>query len=242
MTIEVEYIKIADIDIELVRKKIKNIRFGVYSDGRVRISAPLSLSKKVTKTIIMDKLDWIQQQQAKFLNQPRQEKLEILSGESHYFLGRPHILSVNEHNAAPKIRLHEFNRLELFVRPNTATHQRVAIMENWYRQQLNIIVPPMITKWQTRLDVEVNEWRIKKMKTKWGTCNINQKRIWLNLELAKKPVECIEYVVLHELTHLLERLHNDRFKAILDTHQPQWREHKKLLNMAVPTPSEQSFR
>ncbi len=230
MTIETQHITIDDIDIELIRKKIKNIRFGVYSDGRVRIAVPLSLNKKAIRLVIIDKLGWIHQQRVKFLNQPIQSKQEILSGENHYFLGQSYVLSVNEHNAAPKINLRDIDQLDFYVRPNTSTKQRETILAAWYREQLKAIVPPLIEKWQLRLGVEINEWRIKKMKTRWGTCNINQKRIWLNLELAKKPVECIEYVVLHELTHLLERLHNDRFKAILDTHQPQWREHKKLLN------------
>jgi predicted metal-dependent hydrolase len=230
MTIETQHITIDDIGIELIRKKIKTIRFGVYPDGRVRIAIPLSLSKKATHLIIVEKLDWIRQQRLKFLNQPRQTKQEIRSGEKHYFLGQRYVLSVNEHNATPKISLRDINQLDFYVRPNTSTKQREVILAAWYREQLKVIVPPLIEKWQLRLGVEINEWRIKKMKTRWGTCNINQKRIWLNLELAKKPVECIEYVVLHELTHLLERLHNDRFKAILDTHQPGWREHKKLLN------------
>ena len=233
MAIETQHITIDDIDIELVRKQIKNIRFGVYANGRVRVAVPLSLSNRAARLVITDKLGWIRQQRVKFLNRDYQSKQKIRSGENHYFLGQSYLLSVNEHNAAPKISLRDMNQLDFYVRPNTSTKQREAILASWYREQLKVIVPPLIEKWQLRLGVEINEWRIKSMKTKWGTCNINQKRIWLNLELAKKPVECIEYVVLHELTHLLERLHNDRFKAILDTHQPQWREHKKRLNSTL---------
>lgn len=234
MSIETHSFNIGGIDVELVRKKIKNIHFGVYPpDGRVRIAVPLALNNEAAHLAIIDKLGWIKRHRAKFQEQPRQSKRELVSGESHYFLGQRYLLRVIEHNATPKINVRGINYIDFYIRPNTSKAKREAILDAWYREQLREIIPPIIQKWQKKLGVEPLEWRIKKMKTKWGTCNVTKKRIWLNLELVKKPMECVEYVVLHELAHLIEPSHNARFKAILDTHQSRWKEHRNLLNSLV---------
>jgi len=231
MTIETQHLNIGGIDVELVRKPIKNIHFGVYPpDGRVRIAVPLTVNNEAARLAIIDKLGWIKRQRNKFEQQPRQSRREMVSGESHYFLGQRYLLFVIEHNAPPRITMHGINHIDFYIRPNTSIEKREVILETWYREQLKEIIPPLIDKWQLRLGVEISEWRIKKMKTKWGTCNVTKKRIWLNLELVKKPMECVEYVVLHELVHLIEPSHNARFKSILDIHQSKWREHRKLLN------------
>lgn len=231
MSIETHSLTVGGINVELVRKQIKNIHFGVYPpDGRVRIAVPLALDNEAASLAIIEKLAWIKRQRAKFAEQPRQSRREMVSGESHSFLGNRYLLCVNEHNAPPKISVRGIKHLDFYVRQNTSTEQREVILDAWYREQLKEIVSPIIDKWQSTLGIEISECRIKRMKTKWGTCNVKHRRIWLNLELAKKPIQCIEYVVLHELAHLIEPSHNARFQAVLDKHQAQWREHRKLLN------------
>lgn len=230
-TTESHHISLAGIDIEVVRKDIKNLHLGVYPpNGRVRVAAPLVLSDEAVRLAVIDKLGWIKRQQAKFAAQPRQSRREMVNGESHYFLGRRYRLRVHEQDGPTKVDLCGIASLDLYVRPGTGTEQREAILSSWHRQQLKALIPPLLEKWQPVLGVEVAGWGIKKMKTKWGTCNAAAKRIWLNLELAKKPEPCIEYIVVHELVHLLERHHDDRFTALLDTHLPDWRQRRELLD------------
>lgn len=230
-TTESHHISLAGIDIEVVRKDIKNLHLGVYPpNGRVRVAAPLVLSDEAVRLAVIDKLGWIKRQQAKFAAQPRQSRREMVNGESHYFLGRRYRLRVHEQDGPTKVDLRGIASLDLYVRPGTGTEQREAILSRWHRQQLKALIPPLLEKWQPVLGVEVAGWGIKKMKTKWGTCNAAAKRIWLNLELAKKPEPCIEYIVVHELVHLLERHHDDRFTALLDTHLPDWRQRRELLD------------
>ena len=132
----------------------------------------------------------------------------------------------------PRVVLRNRSAMELYVQPGTSAEQRERVLHRWYRQQLKELIPPLLEKWQSALGVQVADWGIKKMKTKWGTCNVEARRIWLNLELAKKPVQCLEYIVVHELVHLIERHHNDRFISIMDKHLPQWRLHRQELNAA----------
>ncbi|HCB14980.1 MAG TPA: metal-dependent hydrolase [Gammaproteobacteria bacterium] len=164
--------------------------------------------------------------------QYRQSPPEMVSGESHYFLGQRHQLRVMAYTGPPRIRRSGSDFIDLFVRSGTTVEQRQQVLQGWYRAQLRARIPPLLEQWQPVLGVQAADWGIKQMKTRWGTCNIAARRIWLNLELIKKPVNCLEYVVIHELTHLLERNHNDRFKALMDHHLPHWRLIRQTLNHA----------
>ncbi|CAK0780270.1 conserved hypothetical protein [Gammaproteobacteria bacterium] len=166
----------------------------------------------------------------RFAEQPRQPRREMVDGESHYFLGHCYRLCVHEQAGLPRIAVRGLDTLDLFIHPGTTLERREAIMSGWHREQLKALIPPLLEKWQPILGVRLAEWGVKKMKTRWGSCNITARRIWLNLELVKKPIRCLEYVVVHELTHLLERNHNGHFKALMDKHLPQWRQSREILN------------
>jgi predicted metal-dependent hydrolase len=225
-----EQLKLNDITIDVVVKDIKNVHLTVYPpNGRVRIAAPLRMSMDNIRIYAISKLSWIKKQQEKFLTQARETPREYLYKESHYFLGRRYLLKIVEQQTAPYIVL-KHNTLELVCRPETHAQKRQIILEEWYRQELKAMVPPIIAKWEKLMNVSINEFAIKKMRTKWGTCNREAKRIWLNLELAKKPVHCIEYIIVHELAHLIERTHNDKFVAIMNSFLPEWKLLKKELN------------
>lgn len=216
------------IDVEL--KDIKNVHLSVYPPkGRVRIAAPLRMNLDTIRIYAISKLSWIKTQQKKFQSQVREAPREFLSKEGHYYLGNRYLLKVIEHNAPPEINI-KHKTIELRVRPNTDLEKRKAIMDEWYRVQLKEMVPVVIAKWEKTMGVSLNEFAIKKMKTKWGTCNREAKRIWLNLELAKKPFHCIEYIIVHELVHLLERNHNERFVAYMNQFLPEWKQLKIELN------------
>jgi predicted metal-dependent hydrolase len=231
MTTETRRITVSGIAVDVVRKNIKNLHLGVYPPhGRVRVAAPLVVSDEAVRLAVIDKLAWIKRQKARFAEQPRQSPREMVNGESHYFLGRRFRLRVHEHKGRATVALRGITSLDLLVRSGTTREQREAALLRWYREQLRTLIPPLLNKWQTRLRVQVAAWGIKKMKTRWGSCNPVSRRVSLNLELAKKPPQCLEYVVVHELVHMLERRHNDRFKALMDEYLPRWRHYRKLLN------------
>lgn len=218
---------------QVVRKAIKNLHLGVYPpNGRVRVAAPLQVSDSAVRRAVIGKLGWIKRQRARFDAQARESAREMVSGESHYFLGRRYRLRVIYGDAAAVVMLRGNTRMELHVRPGTAGKQREQVLNRWYRGQLRGLVPRLLDKWQRALGVTAAVWGIKKMKTKWGACNPSARRIWLNLELAKKPVQCLEYIIVHELVHLQERKHNDRFLTLMDKHLPQWRRCREELNAA----------
>lgn len=222
---------ISDIIIDVVRKDIMNIHLAVYPPtGRVRLAAPLQVSEDAIRLFAVSKLAWIKRNQRKFEGQERITPREFLNRESHYFMGERYLLNIIEAEAPPKVILKNKTYINLFVRPGTPTAKRLEIMNEWYRIQLKKFIPDLIEKWEKMLGVEVDEWQVKQMKTKWGSCNIEQKRIWINLELAKKPEHCLEYIIVHEMIHLLERHHNDRFHHHLETHLPNWRQLKDELN------------
>lgn len=233
MSTEPHRLTVGGLTVEVVRKDIKNLHLGVYPpNGRVRVAAPLVVSDEAVRLAVIGKLGWIQRQQAKFEAQPRQSPREMISGESHYFLGQRYRLRVLAYTGPPRIRCSGADFLDLFVRPETTVAQRRRVLEDWYREQLRGQIPALLTQWQPALGVAAAEWGIKKMKTRWGSCNIRARRVWFNLELAKKPARCLEYVVVHELVHLLERNHNARFKALMDQHLPTWRTCREELNRA----------
>ena len=228
-----KHLTVAGLTVEVVRKDIKNLHLGVYPPhGRVRVAAPLMVGDEAVRLAVIDKLGWVRQQRAKFAAQPRQSEREMVNGESHYFLGRRYKLRTHEHDGPARVALRGTASLDLFVRPGTGVADREAVLLRWHREQLRAIVRPMVERWQSVLDVRVSAWGIKAMKTRWGSANAAARRIWLNLELAKKPVLCIEYIVVHELMHMLERHHNGRFAGLMDLHLPQWRQYRAMLNEA----------
>lgn len=224
-------ITVSGIAVEVVRKDIKNLHLGVYPpNGRVRVAAPLVVSDEAVRLAVIDKLAWIRRQKARFAEQPRQSEREMVNGESHYFLGRRYRLRVHEQDGPARVALRGIASLDLFVRPGSTAEQRETVLLRWYRDQLKALIPPLLEKWQSALGVQVAGWGVKKMKTKWGSCNADARRVWLNLELAKKPPQCLEYIVVHELAHLLERHHNERFMALMERAMPQWRQYRVMLN------------
>jgi len=224
-------ININDIKVDVVYKNIKNIHLGVYPpNGKVRISVPLFVKEDTIKLFITTKLGWVRRQQRKFNEQPRQTSREYKDKESHYFQGKRYLLKVIEVNSTPKVVQQAANILTLQIRPGSSVEKRKAVMDKWYRYNLKETIPIMIDKWERILKVKVNEFGIKQMKTRWGTCNTKEKRIWINLELAKKPLHCLEYIVFHEMIHLIERKHNERFKNIMNEKMPNWKRYKNELN------------
>jgi predicted metal-dependent hydrolase len=233
MSTDTHTLKVGGLAVEVVRKDIKNLHLGVYPPhGRVRVAAPLVVNDEAVRLAVIDKLGWIKRQKAKFAEQPRQSQREMVNGESHYVLGRRYRLRVHEHDSPPRVAVRGISSLDLFVRPGTSADQREVVLLRWQREQLKALIPPFLEKWQPILGVQVAAWGIKKMKTKWGSCNAAARRVWFNLELAKKPVQCLEYIVVHELVHLLERHHNERFTALVEAHVPTWRQARELLNSA----------
>jgi predicted metal-dependent hydrolase len=226
---------ISNITIDVVRKDIKNLHLAVYPPtGRVRIATPLSVGDEAVRLFAISKLSWIKKHRRSFINQRRETKREYVSGESHYVEGHRYLLNVIYKSATPKVEIRNKTYLDLYVRPNSSAEQRERVMTKWYRQRLKGNIPSFIEKWQKVVGVRVAGWKVRQMKTKWGTCKLELQQIWLNLELAKKPLSSLEYIIVHELVHLLERHHNDRFIALMDKFMPQWRFHQAELNQLIP--------
>ena len=226
-----EQITIRNIKMDVVRKGIKNIHLAVYPPtGRVRIAVPLWVNEDIIRLFAISKLGWIKRNQRKFEEQERFSPREYKNRESHYFQGKRYLLNVVEVDEPPKIVLRSKTYIDLYTRPEATIAKRHEIMNEWYRIQLKKQIPELIEKWEKKLKVRIGEWQVKLMKTKWGSCTIEKKRIWLNLELAKKPIYCLEYIIVHEMVHLLERHHNERFVAFIDNYLPKWRSYKAELN------------
>jgi predicted metal-dependent hydrolase len=225
-----QQIDLGNIKVDVIQKDIKNIHLSVYPPtGAVRMSVPLRMEMDTVRIFAISKLGWIKKQQTRFINQKREAPRVFKSRESHYYLGKRYLLKVIETVGKPSIAI-KHDKLILHIRPGTDIEHRQLIFQEWYRDRLKELVPKYIAVWEEKMQVTVSEFGIKRMKTKWGTCNREAKRIWINLELAKKPLECLEYIVVHELVHLLERNHNQRFIAYMDKFLPQWRHYKEELN------------
>jgi predicted metal-dependent hydrolase len=221
---------LGEIKIELVKKSIRNVHLSVLPPhGDVRIAAPLHFSEETIRLYAISKLPWIRKQQKKIRSQERESKREFINKETHYFQGRKYLLRIFEIDKPAKVVLNK-KFIDLYVRPGTTTQQRQRILNQWYRNEMKELIPVYLKKWEKVVPVKVHDFGIKRMKTKWGTCNIEARRIWINLELAKKPLQCLEYIVVHEMVHLLERRHNDRFMRYLNKLMPQWRDYKDELN------------
>ncbi len=231
MTTERHSIEVGGIAVEVVRKEIKNLHVGVYPpSGRVRVAVPLRLDDAAVRLAVISRLSWIRRQQVTFERQERQSKRELVTGESHYFAGRRYRLDVIECDGLPRVSLRNNTTLELRVRPGTCSAKRDAVLQQWYRRHLREQLPALLAKWGPAVGVTVAEVRIKKMKTRWGSCNAEARRIWLNLELAKKPALCLEYILVHEMIHFFERHHNERFRELMDTLMPTWHLCREELN------------
>ena len=223
-------LNLAELAVEVVRKPIKNLHLGVYPpDGRVRIAAPERMPIEAIRLFAIGKLSWIRRQRAAFGTQERALPHEYVERESHYLWGRRYLLRVIEKDAAPSVRL-RVRTIDLQVRPGADSQQRGRVLDSWYRDQLRATLDPLLTKWQRLLRVKVERVHLQRMKTKWGSCNSELCSIRLNTELARKPAECLEYILVHELAHLREPSHGPRFIALLDGALPQWRELRDTLN------------
>jgi len=224
-------ITVNGIEVQVIRKAIKNLHLGVYPPhGHVRVAVPVHVTDDNIRLAVISKLHWIKKQQQDFREQPRQSERQYISGECHYVFGKRYRLELIERDSKPVIRELKSGRLKMFVRPDASVENKEKLLNAWYREKIKNVIPELLEKWQPIVGKKAKDWGVKKMKTKWGSCNIEQRRIWLNLELAKKPPECLEYILVHELVHLHERNHNQRFKELLDQFLPNWRICKKTLN------------
>lgn len=231
MNIETISITASNIEIEVIRKDIKNMHLAVYPPtGRIRLAAPMKTDSEVVRMFAISKIGWIKKHIKNFNEQPRETPMEYISGESHYYFGKRYMLQVIERDGPNTIKLKGLKTIQLYVRPSTTTETKANLLKEWYRQELKKILPQLITKWEKVIGVKCNDWGVKQMRTKWGACNVHEKRVWLNLELAKKPIICLEYIVVHELVHLLERNHNERFIAHMNRFMPKWQLHRAELN------------
>lgn len=223
-------IMLGDIAVDVVKKDIKNIHLSVYPPkGKVRISAPLRMEVDKIRVFAIAKLGWVKKQQQKLRAQARETPREYLDRESHYLWGRRYLLKVIEADAPPSVEL-KHTKMILRVRPGADELKKAEILEEWYRQQLKVAIPKLIAKWEPLMGVEVAQFFVQRMKTKWGGCNPRSKNIRINTELAKKPRECLEYIVVHEMAHMLEPTHNQRFVSLMDQFMPKWQFYRDELN------------
>lgn len=226
----VSQIKLGNISADVVLKDIKNVHLSVYPPaGRVRISAPLHMNLDTIRVFAISKLGWIKQQQKKLLEQARETQREYLNRESHYIWGRRYLLVVSEIDQVPSIEL-QHNRMLLRIRPGTDELKKQAIVEEWYRRQIKQAVIPLVARWEPLIGVKMERIFVQKMKTRWGSCNQPSRTIRLNSDLAKKPLESLEYILIHEMVHLLEPTHNKSFVALMDKYMPKWKHLRAQLN------------
>lgn len=225
-----ETIQLGDITIAMTRKDIKNVHLSVHPpSGRVTLVAPLATRPEVARAYAASKIGWIRDQQAKLLGQARETPRQFVERESHYLWGRRYLLSIVEKDVKPFVRL-DHRRITLTVRPGSSPAKREEVMQEWHRSLLHEAVPPLIRKWEAKLGVEVAGYFLQRMKTKWGGCNPRQRNIRLNTELVKKPKDLLEYVVVHEMVHLIESKHSERFVAKMTEYYPTWRDARAELN------------
>ncbi|GAA4230626.1 SprT family zinc-dependent metalloprotease [Postechiella marina] len=231
MSTNSDVLQIANVEIDVIRKDIKNMHLAVYPPhGRIRLAVPQKTDEEVLRLFAISKLGWIKKHVKNFKAQARETVRTYVSGESHYYQGKRYMLEVIEYEGVSSVEIKGISKIQLKVKKNTTTADKAKLMKEWYRKQLKEQLPELIEKWEKVIDVKSNAWGVKQMKTKWGACNTDAKRIWLNLELAKKPLICLEYILVHELVHLHERHHNDRFIYLMDKFMPKWRLHRNELN------------
>jgi predicted metal-dependent hydrolase len=223
-------IQLGEIAVDVVRKDIKNVHLSVLPPlGRVRIAAPRRISVNTLRVFAIAKLPWIRRQRRKFAEQEREAAREYLDRESHYVWGKRYLLKVIEADQTPSVELSP-SRLILRVRPGACIAKRQVLLEEWYREELREAAPRLIKKWERLMGVRVERFFVQRMKTKWGSCNCGAGSIRLNTDLARKPRECLEYIIVHEMAHLIEPTHNDKFIALMDRVMPKWESHRDALN------------
>lgn len=223
-------IELGELQLDVHRKDIKNVHLSVHPPrGHVTVAAPMHMKLDKIRVYAISKLDWIKAQQRKIRAQERETPREYLERESHYLWGKRYLLSVMEAERPPSLEV-SHSKMILTVRPGATEAKRQSVMDRWYREQLKHEVPALIERWQLRIGVEVRQFYVQRMKTKWGSCTHHRRTIRLNTELAKKPKRCLEYLVVHELCHLIEPTHNEQFVALMDHHLPNWRETRNVLN------------
>ncbi|WP_343577066.1 SprT family zinc-dependent metalloprotease [Mycobacterium sp.] len=226
------HLTVRGIDVDVVYKDIKNLHIGVYPPmGRVRVAAPTRLDDDQVRLAVIQRLSWIKRQRDELRSAERQSEREMVSGESHYVWGVRRRLKVVERPGRAHLEV-DGERLVLYVPADTPADKRRGHLDKWYRDQLHQVIPELVAKWEAALDVTVPKWTIRRMKTKWGSCNRETRHIWFNIELAKKHPDCLEYIVVHEMMHYFERNHGERFATLMDRHLPDWRSRRKLLNQS----------
>jgi predicted metal-dependent hydrolase len=226
------YLTVSGIDVDVVYKDIKNLHIGVYPPiGRVRVAAPLRLDNDAVRLALVQRLPWIKRQREELRAAERQSQREMVTGESHYLWGQRYRLKVIERPGRTHLEV-DGDRLLLYTPAEKSTDERREALDRWYREQLRSAIPDVIAKWEPSLEVHVPRWTIRRMKTKWGSCNRETGHIWFNVELAKKHPDCLEYIAVHEMTHLLERSHGPRFTKLMDELMPDWRARRDQLNGA----------
>lgn len=231
MSIKRHKIEVSGMPVEVVRKNIKNLHLAVYPpDGSIRVAVPLHIDDEAVRLAVISRLAWVRRRRAGFEQQERQSRREFLRGESHFFQGRRYLLNLIYHDGAPRIVPRNRTWIDFYVRREATAFQRERAFAAWYRSQLREQIPGLVEKWSRVMDCPAPAWTIKHMKTRWGTCDTDKRHILLNLELAKKPVKCLEYIIVHEMVHLTERLHNERFTNLMDHFLPQWRLYRDELN------------
>jgi predicted metal-dependent hydrolase len=225
-----ERIQIGDLSIKVTRKGIKHVHLSVHPpDGRVTLVAPTGTRLEVARAYAISKLGWIRKQQGTLRNQARETRRQFVTRESHYLWGRRYLLTVAYADAKPSVRL-DHRRITLTVRPGSSAEKRAEVMHEWHKSLLHEVVPALIQRWEAKLGVRVKRYFLQRMKTRWGGCNHRAGHIRLNTELVKKPKDLLEYIIVHEMAHLLEATHSERFTGMLDQHYPTWREARSELN------------
>lgn len=226
------FLTVAGVDVDVIYKDIKNLHIGVYPPlGRVRVAAPVRLDDDAIRLAVVQRLPWIRKQREQLLNATRQSQREMVSGESHYFWGHRYLLQVAEKPGRIRFNV-SGNLLGMTAPADSTADERRAALDRWYRAELKKRIPSLISKWEPIIGGDVTNWTVRRMKTKWGSCNRESAHIWFNSELAKKNPRCLEYIVVHEMTHLLERNHNDHFTELMDRFLPDWRSRRDELNTA----------
>jgi predicted metal-dependent hydrolase len=225
---------VGGIEALVLRKKVKNLHLNVLPPlGKVRVTAPLAMADEAVRIFLATRISWIKRQQENFKGQERQTLREYVGGESHYFFGRRYRLDIVYDDIKPKVFLKGKNKIVLVVKEKSSIIEREKLIQKWYRAELKFFLESKLSKWEDKIGVEVGSWGIRRMKTKWGSCNIKNKKVWFNIELAKKPAECIEYVIAHELTHMKVKKHNDIFIQMMDKNLPKWKSIKDELNQII---------
>lgn len=224
-------LQIAGLEVNIIKKEIKHLHLNILPPkGKIRVSVPNNVDNETIRLFVISKLPQIKKQIKIFQEQQRETKREYISGESHYFQGNRYMLNVIYHDSNPKIVLKNKKQIDFYIKKGLSREQREKHFLKWYREELELLLNKIIPKWEKIINIKLNESKIKIMKTKWGTCNHKDKRIWINLELIKKPIIHLEYIIVHELVHLIEETHSERFIQYMNNFMPLWKLHKQELN------------